>query len=1331
MSASRRNILPRPVIIIGVVLLIALVSLQLWFSYNASGFLENIVSQRSHGKLKLKVKGLRFNIFSNYVEVKQGTLVTGNALSSPATYNIKLSKLSLHVSSFWPLLFQRALMLDSVKIYDPIVDVNRWREDTASIFNKSDFSLPNELGRMYNSLLDGLEAFGIKKIVVERGRFRFNNKMDPDSRPVVLSNIYFNLVRLADGSIQRDAYIQDKQSVELRTYNQDIVLPGGRHRLSFSNFRLELFQKRIELDSCTLTAQSTGASKSSFNIFFNKLLLVGVDFNAMYRNNLIRADSVYCIEPMIHLVFNRSDSSQAQVVQTKSKPDPEKILRDLTGDLDLAFVGVKDAGIRVDIHGLKSRSLYNSRKDDFAMHHLRISPDSSIPVKVDQFDLLVRDYRLYNQDSSTAIGFDSVHFSNNKIVLSNFSVVTTPSRFGPSNFRNFKIPHFELVGLDWYELIFEENLFANEATLYNPIINYKGAPRNPSRKKANLFQILRSTDALLTLDRINVVNGQLNVQLASGTSIHLQNAELGLHSNKLLASKNNEGVKSAIDNLSFKTGIIHLKNLTARLDNVQYTGNKLATAQSLIINNKDKSVYATAQNVRMNNLLLDESAQSVIVDGLQWQSASINLSNAGTIENDSHGKTNVSFHNISGHNTQIQLSNKSANLSTYLQSISAASFALAGNHPPKIEGLVINGDQLSFANGPMTIKAGDFYIADGVQSYISDLKLDKFENRDSFKVRLPKAAFLLNVNSVLHNNIQLDKIQLQSPDISMSKWQPIKPKEHTGNIRLHIGALTATSPSIKIVVHRNDSSSFINLPRSKDGRILINKLTMNQDGTTIGKLSLESEAATFTKTNGETLGVEKGNINVELSDIHLSNGGAKPSWNTLLTRLYLSNPNSFTTRSGGRFSFEKASVGNFQLSSETITDFNKLARLNFTAWVRTTTGQYVDSNTTIKWFNAGYNADEKVMTLDSFVYLPTLSRDSLIAATPYQTDYKTLHTGPVQFTGFDLERYNKDSIFIANTITIYRPLISVYRDKRHPFLGGQVKPLPAETMKQIKLPISIGKINLINGLLTYTELNRKTRKEGTIALTNLDASLGNITNRNLQLGDSLSLSLDAMLLDSAQLRLRVKESYTDSLNGFLMTLRMRPASSLTFLNPVLVPLSNIKITSGVIDSLHLRAIGSEYVSLGEMNMFYHDLKIRLMKGGDETRSTFIRKILSGLANTFVIKKDNNGQSSIVYFERRRDRSFFNYIVKMTFSGMASSVGIKNNKKYMRRYQKVLQEGNLPPIRFEDALEKTLESKNGGQDKGIKLGFKNSKNEKNDRIERNEKSEKEKNRLLQP
>lgn len=279
---------------------------------------------------------------------------------------------------------------------------------------------------------------------------------------------------------------------------------------------------------------------------------------------------------------------------------------------------------------------------------------------------------------------------------------------------------------------------------------------------------------------------------------------------------------------------------------------------------------------------------------------------------------------------------------------------------------------------------------------------------------------------------------------------------------------------------------------------------------------------------------------------------------------------------------------------------------------------------------------------------------------------------------FDLEKYKKDSALIAGVVDITNPEITVYRDKTPPFRSGVIKPLPVDMIKRIALPISIKRINLIDGFLSYTEKNAKTKTEGTILLTKLDGKISRIKNREIAFDDSLVFSLDAYLMDSALIKLRVKESYSDPLSGFLMTLRLTP-TSLTFLNPVLAPLSNVKIVSGRIDSFLLRAIGKEDLALGEINMYYHDLRIKLYKNAELNQTSFGKDIASFLANTFIIRKNNNGKPGIVYFERLRDRSFFNYIVRMTFSGMAASIGVKKNKKYINEYEKQLQLKNLPPI----------------------------------------------------
>ncbi|MFN2456882.1 MAG: hypothetical protein ABR502_01660 [Chitinophagaceae bacterium] len=1264
---------------IGIILIIAFASLHFWFKYNASNFLQSVVHDKSNGKLKLEVKGFTFNYLNNYIEIRKASLSSTDTLSQSATYNVEFSKLSLRITSFWPLL-RGKLLLDSVKIFNPDIRVTRWRPDTIANKKTVDVSIPQEMGKMYNSLLDALDAFGIKRVLIDNGRFTAINKMKPQQEPVVVSNIFLNLVRTAGDTEERDEYVKGRQTVELQTYNQTIALPGGRHILSFKKFNLQLFKKHIQIDSCTVTALPTDTSNSTYKIFFNKLLLVGVDFNAMYENNLIRADSVYCESPVFNIQIDRSDLNVTG--KKKEKPDPEKILRDITGDLELAFVGVKGAGIHIDIIGGKKRSLFNSNKDDFALYGLRINADSSKPVVVDRFDMLVRDYRLYNADSSSAFSFDSIHFKNNRIVLSNFSVVTTSSRYGLHNERDFIIPYFELTGLNWSDLIFEETLRAHEAVLYNPVINYTKKKPSKKRRKTNFFHTLQTLDDMMVLDKIKVINGTINMKMGAA-AFNLQNANLQLNSSHLLESENIKDLRSAIENLSFSNGIIRIKDNIIRLQNVRHTANNVVEADKMNIRSTSNKLNGSATNITVKNMLLDDEAETIVVDGIGWKNAQIAIRSSAPSGKNKSATGNVMIKNISGSNTKLNFITGKTNITTNVSSLKIASLNKPSKSSMQIEGLLINGNHLSMKSGSMQVNASDYQISSDRPSYLSQFHLTRLEPLDSIEVQSPRINFLADINSILAKDIHLFSVETLSPVIKISKWSSdIKKDSSKQQPSIRIDRIFASTPSVYVATHRTDSVSIINIPKSDNSFFEVSNLTMDEGITEIGTLTLNTTSGTFIKRSGETLGVEKGKVDVQLSNIRLSNTNGKPAWSALITSLYLQNPNNFLVGAKkNMLSVNEASAGNVQLSSDVVTDFNKLVRLNVSAWLRTATGQYVDSTTTLKWYNAAYDYKNRTLSLDSFNYHPTQTRDSVIAHTPHQTDYITLKTGPLKITDFNLEKYNKDSAFIAQAISITKPLITIYRDKRPPFLHGAVKPLPVDMIKSIAVPVSLQRVNINDGLLTYTEVNAKTGAEGTVLLTHINGGLSNIKNSNISNTDSLTLAINAYLMDSTLVNLRVKESYTDTLSGFLMTLRMKP-TSLGFLNPVLAPLSNIKIVSGTIDSLHLRAIGREHIALGEMKMYYHNLRIQLIKDGDPDKTSFLRNVASFLANTLVIKKNNSGRTGLVYFQRLRDRSFFNYIIKMTFSGMATSVGVKKNKKYLKQYRQELKDQKLPPIEFE-------------------------------------------------
>lgn len=120
-----------------------------------------------------------------------------------------------------------------------------------------------------------------------------------------------------------------------------------------------------------------------------------------------------------------------------------------------------------------------------------------------------------------------------------------------------------------------------------------------------------------------------------------------------------------------------------------------------------------------------------------------------------------------------------------------------------------------------------------------------------------------------------------------------------------------------------------------------------------------------------------------------------------------------------------------------------------------------------------------------------------------------------------------------------------------------------------------------------------------------------------------------------------------------------------------MPLTSIQVVSGYVDSLSMNVVGKEHIAMGEMTMFYHDLKIKLLSNNPAGKKLSGKGFLSFLANT-LIKNKNTSRTGAIFFERLRNRSVLNYLVKMTLSGVGSSVGVKSNKKQVRRHKKELR-----------------------------------------------------------
>src|SRR6185503_646867 len=180
-------------IILGVIIIL-LTALHIYVVNNAETLVESIVASESKGKLKLKVKSIKFNYFSKKVELQDITFFSNDSLDLPTYYNFHVDKIKIKVKALIPIFTRKELKIDSLFLFAPKIEVTRLKPlDTAG---QKDISIPHEMGKVYNSIMDALKFLEVKRFQFDDGEFKLINKVLPNQQPLVIKECIFILKRI-------------------------------------------------------------------------------------------------------------------------------------------------------------------------------------------------------------------------------------------------------------------------------------------------------------------------------------------------------------------------------------------------------------------------------------------------------------------------------------------------------------------------------------------------------------------------------------------------------------------------------------------------------------------------------------------------------------------------------------------------------------------------------------------------------------------------------------------------------------------------------------------------------------------------------------------------------------------------------------------------------------------------------------------------------------------------------------------------------------------------------------------------------------------------------
>lgn len=1274
-------------ILLGVLAAI-IIAFNFWFIDHAEEALAEIVSTQSNGKLKLKLEKFKFNWIKNKIQLENAVLYSTDT-TAPSMYQFNVKNIKIKAIGFLPLLFDNELLIDSIHLFSPhvvVTKVNINKRKQARVAKQdttmAKFSIAEEMGKISKSINDAISILKIGRLLIDDGSFSIIDKTKQTADGFAVNRIKIRMENLRVDSVTRRKKrkkILFTDEIFIQTTNQNLTFPGKRHSLSFKNFKITLKDKRITIDSCTFSANKGDSSKTAFSVFFDKLNLTNINFDTLYLEEVIKGDSLYCVNPKIKFDIEAKPALKKDRLTAEERID--NILQKMLGDIILNHVIVNNAAISINAIKNGKTNTYSTTNSNFELQNLIVKQSTTQPIYVGNLMMTIRDFNNQVQDGRYKIAFDSVKFFNSTIRLSNFSFIEFDKKRNIT--KTMIMPYFHLIGMSWESLLYSNKLQAESVTFWEPNINYTIQPKNKTKPKT-IFETLGSLSRMISLNDFVVKNGAINLELGEGANLKLDKVNLSILPNELTASKKLKNIQHAVKELNFEKAVFKKNTTIATLTNVKLNENKNGL-HSTKVDFKSNGINAEANNIKIDVILLDSTNHSITIDGIMWQSAKVHLfdvrkSNRSSIQNN---PTTIALQHIQGSNTSLLVEKKGSYISGFLNSITANKFITQLGKKPTIDGLIISGKDFLMLNKDVRLSVASLNITDNSNSTFNNIQLKKVNEIDSIIAYIPKLIVVPDISQIINGTMFFDNIVLFDPTIIAKLGKKDNSKQLSNKpLNLFIASAVMHRPKVNLtLITKNNLPSFINWDGVKANSTvnLTNFYSTINTPIKADKLGIYLTNFEYINTKGRRTATNDNKLNLELQQLLVrKNDANKIEWIT--TASILSLDQLFFDSLGKNRSvltLNRGSIKNINLNSNYINHVGDIIKNSTNLLMSGTDGSFSAVKNNIRWNNFQFR--NGFFSLDSFSLSPKQSIEDYRIKKAFNEDYLAFKTGKISGGAFDMYKYGNDSILSIEAIQIDNTDLITFKDKRQPDTSTKHKLLPVHQILNIPTKIDIDKVTIKDMNVQYWEINPNTDTLGIVPVTNLNATISPIKNYDLSDDDSLTIIATANVIHQLPTKLFVRESYTDSLGGFLMQLKTGPMDLVHFTN-ILKPLAAIAVTKGKLDSLSLMATANEHISSGYMRMYYKSLWLKLLNKKDLEKQTFLNKIITWAANALIIRHNNKGKKSIVFFERLKDKSAINFIIKTSLSGIKSSIGVPGNKRKLRQYEKKLERARKLPLK---------------------------------------------------
>ena len=1263
------------------ILMALLLAFHFWFIYHSEKTIEDFITWASDGKLKSTIKKCKIDYINNNIDIRELTIFNTDSLIQSTSYRFSAKNFHLRIRSRWELIFYKKLLIDSVIFNSPDIVVTRRGLSQKDTTNKK-LLLAEELGNVYKTITGSLTALNLQRFEITEGNVLIRENGEEKRPPFRLNHIFLSVDKFnIDSTSARDSsHFIFSDRIRLRIPRQRILLPDARSSVSFDELLIDSKEKLIRISHPEVRILPQPGQQNSFTSSAKSLAITGLDFNGLYQKQLVRADSVLLLNPAGQLELYTGEKTNS--VKNKKRTPIDSALLQLPLAIEIRHLALLHGDGLMHLRQPGKTTTFQTKNDNINIEGLRINDSAGNPFVIAGFNYILRNYTGYTPDSIYRLHFDSLQFTDNKILLYDFKAVTL-KKSRATLIRDYAAPRFEITGMDWFSFIFDNHFIARSAILYDAVLHIEkndslgrvGGTGNG--KKRSIYKTLSVMDSILDLEQLRIVNGNFSYRMGSGASLNLFHLNLDINADELTQAGSVNQILASVKELSFDTASIANQTALLLIRKSVFSRKDKRLALDEVYLDIDKSYLKAAFNgVKINDFSFDN--RGLDINDFRWDRGTIHIGEqSGRTEKINLGGNGTSFllRNILGGQTTVYLENKEIKGKLALKTLSASQIFRESGNPLEIQDLLATGDSLQLVLPDTRIRCGGFRIEDGRSSHLENLLFEKYSKTDTALIRLPALGLIPNIHKSVENRMLIaDSVELTKPEFFLSlRNEKSGKRDETAPVELpllRVSRVAIKNASLRMGFGERKTGRAL---ECKDLSLFIDSVqTPDRHALSFGKLGIHSPGPLY--LTGDRLAVKTGpNTMIDLKFLLVD--PARGAWQAALDR-WVADSLEYTQGQPDQ------KIARLSLADLAITHLSaeKGDLKSPLSWLINRSGgkfrfeslKWKTDNLDLGIRDIQYSQPAGQLFVGSFRVDPGKTRDDFLSEIVYRKDYLEGKTGQIKAEGMEM---HGDSLFISR-LSVNRGMLSVYSDKFKKPGVPRFEPLPVAILKKLPGPFRINRIDLENMEVAYTERNEETRQTGSVFFDRINAAAFDIGSVSGHEHDSLAINLSARFLSSFGLQLSMAESYSDPLGGLRLRLQLGPGD-LRLLNPFLAPLASIRAASGYLDTLSLTATGNEWLSQGSMQMYYHGLRAEILDSGKLQKRRFGTRLLGFAASAFFIRKENHKRQGNFKFYRQRKKSVITDLLSMVVQGASASIAPFSKLLYKKQYKKDIKNMDNP------------------------------------------------------